>query len=216
MSEVKRRRYESPKRKQQAEATRGAILSAAHSLFVAKGYGGASVQEIASEADVAEPTVYAVFKDKQSLLWAVLERLLAGQGEPTPLAESEFIKTLRAEPDPRQRLRMAVEWGTGDLFDRGIAEVLDVIFQAAASEPGFQEFVKQTLQRRREDSRLLTDVISRGGAHLRPDVKVGDVAELMEAIVSIPFYRTLVVDRGWPREKFERWTFRIAEWLFFG
>ncbi len=212
---VNRRQYRSPKREEQALATRQAILDAAHRLFVAKGYIATSIREIASEARVAEPTVYAAFGDKSSILWAVLERLLTDDGEAVPLAQSEFVQAMRAEPDPHERLRVAVYWGTGELFDRGIAEILDTVFQAAAVDAGFQELVRGMLQRRHEDSLMLADVISGGGAHLRPDVAAEDVADLMEAIVSVPFYRTLVNDRGWSREKYQQWALRIAEWLFF-
>ena len=69
---VKPRRYVSPRRQEQARATRQAILDAAHHLFLSRGYIAASIRAIAAEAGVSEPTVYAVFKDKPSILWAVV------------------------------------------------------------------------------------------------------------------------------------------------
>ena len=48
-----RRRYESPRRREQAAATRQAILETAERLFAKRGYVGTSVAEIAKEAGVA-------------------------------------------------------------------------------------------------------------------------------------------------------------------
>ena len=65
------RRYESPRRREQAAATRQAILEAAERLFAEHGYVGTSVAEIAEEARVALKTVYAVFGTKAELLRAL-------------------------------------------------------------------------------------------------------------------------------------------------
>jgi len=46
-----RRRYESPRRREQAAATRQAILEAAEVLFAKQGYVGTSVAEIAEEPE---------------------------------------------------------------------------------------------------------------------------------------------------------------------
>ena len=66
-----RRRYESPRRREQAAATRQAILEAAERLFAEQGYVGTSVAEIAQEARVALKTVYAVFGTKAEVLRAL-------------------------------------------------------------------------------------------------------------------------------------------------
>ena len=67
----KTRRYESPRRREQAEATRRAILEAAERLFVADGYTGTSMSRIASEARVALKTVYLAFETKAGVLRAL-------------------------------------------------------------------------------------------------------------------------------------------------
>jgi hypothetical protein len=53
-----RRRYDSPRRRAQAAATRREILEAAERLFEERGYAAATIAAIAAEANVALKTVY--------------------------------------------------------------------------------------------------------------------------------------------------------------
>jgi len=56
-----------------AASAPAAILGVATRLFAEKGYGGASVREIAERAGVAKPTIYYYFKSKEGLLEEVLD-----------------------------------------------------------------------------------------------------------------------------------------------
>ena len=72
MSRVNARRtYSSPLRQGQAQATRRAVLQAAHELFIAQGYGATTVEQIAQRAGVSKPTVFSAVGNKQQLLRAV-------------------------------------------------------------------------------------------------------------------------------------------------
>jgi AcrR family transcriptional regulator len=55
------RRYESPRRREQAEATRREILDAAERLFLSDGYAVTTMAAIAQEARVSLRTVYVAF-----------------------------------------------------------------------------------------------------------------------------------------------------------
>jgi AcrR family transcriptional regulator len=50
------------------------ILDAARHVFVARGFEGASMDEIATAARAGKPTIYARFGDKRALFTAVVER----------------------------------------------------------------------------------------------------------------------------------------------
>jgi len=50
------------------------ILDAAHRVFLKRGLGGASVEEIAGQARAGKPTIYARFPSKEALFTAVLVR----------------------------------------------------------------------------------------------------------------------------------------------
>lgn len=56
-------------------ARRDALLETAMQIFLVNGYGGTSIEQIASEARVAKRTVYTTLGDKADLFIAVVRRL---------------------------------------------------------------------------------------------------------------------------------------------
>lgn len=60
-----------------AEDTRGRIVAAATTLFSRYGFKRTSVDLLAKEAEVAKPTVYAHFADKEAVFRAVVEHACA-------------------------------------------------------------------------------------------------------------------------------------------
>src|SRR4051812_33754232 len=65
---VKRRRYDSPLRADQASVTSRAIVDAAASLFAESGYAAVSMDSIAKRAQVSRATVFASVGGKPALL----------------------------------------------------------------------------------------------------------------------------------------------------
>jgi len=76
-------------RSQHAEATRRAVLTAARSLFGAKGYAQTSVDEIADAARVTKGAVYHHFAGKEALFRAVYDE-----------AEGDVYERVVAAGDP--------------------------------------------------------------------------------------------------------------------
>ncbi len=70
------RRYHSPRRREQAAATRREILEAAQRLFERQGYAGTTMAAIAAEARVALKTVYVAFETKSGVLRGLWNLLL--------------------------------------------------------------------------------------------------------------------------------------------
>ncbi len=209
---VKPRRYVSPRRQEQARATRQAILDAAHHLFLTRGYIAASIRAIASEAEVSEPTVYAVFKDKPSILWAVVQRIIIGEEEDVPVSESDVFSSIKAEPDFRGRLQVAVQWSV-DIYERGIGELEDMVYQAAAADPRYQELVQQGTEKQQKDDHQIVELLLEV-APVKPALDTGDLIDLIFAVFNPRSYRILVKERGWPKDKYEHWMFQIVEGLF--
>src|SRR5687768_17369620 len=64
-------------RAERREMTREGLISAAESLFVARGFHATSVDEIALEAGYTKGAVYSNFESKEDLFFAVYERRAA-------------------------------------------------------------------------------------------------------------------------------------------
>jgi AcrR family transcriptional regulator len=62
------------RRAQQVERNREAVLAAAHRVFLAKGYAGATLDAIAEEAGFSTGVIYSQFGSKADLLLTLLER----------------------------------------------------------------------------------------------------------------------------------------------
>ena len=80
-ADTPRRAYNSPRRQQQAAATRRAVLEAAERLFLEGGYPATTMEAIAAEAGVSLKTAYLPFSTKSGLLRALWDlRLKGGDG----------------------------------------------------------------------------------------------------------------------------------------
>lgn len=60
--------------RERSDATRGAILDAAHGLFVERGYAETSTPDIVAAAGLTRGALYHHFEDKKALFRAVAER----------------------------------------------------------------------------------------------------------------------------------------------
>ena len=94
-----KRRYESPRRREQASATQAVIRDAAQRLFERQGYPATTMAAIAGEAGVALKTVYVAFETKSGLLRALWENDVVGE-IPARLLTDECPR-YTIEPQPR-------------------------------------------------------------------------------------------------------------------
>jgi AcrR family transcriptional regulator len=101
-----RRAYHSPRRQQQAAATRHGILLAAQGLFETQGYPATTMEAIAAAAGVALKTVYLAFTTKSGLLRALWDLLLKGDQEDAAVAERSWYREVVEELDPERQLRL--------------------------------------------------------------------------------------------------------------
>src|SRR4051794_14715691 len=101
-----KRTYNSPRRAEQAAATRKTILDAAQKLFEEQGYAATSMAAIAKEAGVALKTVYLAFETKSGLLRALWHLRLRGDEDPSPVGERDWYQEVLDEPDPKRQLEL--------------------------------------------------------------------------------------------------------------
>ncbi|WP_043286082.1 TetR/AcrR family transcriptional regulator [Paraburkholderia oxyphila] len=89
-----------------AEAQKEQILNAAARLFIEKGFGGASMQEIAEALGMTRTAVYYYFKNKDEILTALVEEVTLRARRLSSRATSE------ANTDPKEWLRTLVHQHT--------------------------------------------------------------------------------------------------------
>ena len=197
-----RRAYDSPRRREQARATRHAVLEAARALFIESGYVATTIDAIAARANVAPETVYAVFGTKRSLLSELVDVSIAGGDEAPPIFEQPWVQEMRDEPDPRRRLQILASNGRSILERR--AAVDEVVHGAAAADPEIATLWERgKAQRYAGQSALLRIVL--GEAGLRAGMGFETAVDILYSLGSPETYRLLVVDRGWSGARFERW-----------
>src|SRR3954466_6471188 len=123
-----RRAYHSPRRQEQAAATRTAILRAAQRRFEHDGYAATTMDAVAAEAGVALKTVYVAFSTKSGLLRAVWDLLLKGDEDDAPVAARNWYREVLDEPDGERKLRLNAR--NARVVKVRIAGVLEVIRDA--------------------------------------------------------------------------------------
>src|SRR3954464_10598734 len=128
-----KRTYNSPRRREQAAATRREILEAAQRLFERQGYAVTTMAAIAAEAGVASKTVYIAFEIKSGLLRALWHLLLRGDEADVPVSERDWYRELLEEADPEKQVR------TNASISRTVklraAALMKVIRDGAAVDP---------------------------------------------------------------------------------
>jgi TetR/AcrR family transcriptional regulator, regulator of autoinduction and epiphytic fitness len=197
--EVKRR-YESAHRQEQARLTRRAIVDAAARLFVDPGYAATPLTAVAAEAGVAIQTVYKVFGSKKALLSELVDVTVAGDDEPVPLAERQFVADIRALPDVRAKLARYARH-LADTHARQ-ARVMSALAGAATADPDAAAIWRKNLDDRRRAMGMFAADLAAGG-ELRVDVETA--ADVLWVAMDVRNYDMLVRERGWPVESFQRW-----------
>jgi AcrR family transcriptional regulator len=101
-ADVSPRRRNSPLRQAQAAATRLRIIQAAHTEFEAHGYEGTRIEDIATQAGVAVPTVYKIFTNKRNLLTAAVATAMTGGPDRSVNRQAWWQEQLDAPTAERQ------------------------------------------------------------------------------------------------------------------
>ena len=127
----RKRRYDSPRRREQAAATRRSILDAAQRQFERRGYAAATMAAIASEAGVALKTVYVAFETKSGLLRALWHLLLRGDEDRRPGRRAAVVPRGARRARPREALRLTAYHSRR--VKQRIGGMLEVIRNAASA-----------------------------------------------------------------------------------
>lgn len=182
--------------------TRAAVVEAARTLFLERGYAATTIEAISDLSDTPQPTVYRLFSSKLGILKAVIDVSIAGDDETIAMVDRPQVRALVSDPDPKNKL-------TGfatllrDLMAR-TAPVHRILADAARSDKAAASLLADIARQRHDGQHRITRSLAGSGA-LRPGIRERDAADIIHALASPEVYSLLILDRGWSGERYERW-----------
>lgn len=202
VKKVKSRAYDNTGREAHSEETRQRILRAARELIVERGYRPTTVAAIATRAGVHVDTVYELVGRKPVLLRELIERALSGTDAVVAAEDREYVKAIRAEPDPARKLAIYAR-AVREIQAR-MAPLLLALRDASTTEPDAKQVWREISDRGAANMRKLARELDAAGG-LRADLSVEEAADVIWATNSSELYVLLTVEREWPSERYERW-----------
>ena len=186
-------------RSEQAALTRSRIVGGAKAVFEARGYEGARIEDIASEAGVAVPTVYKVFANKRNLLTASVEAAIRG-GEAGEVERQAWFREQLEEPTAEGQLRLIAR-NARRMYDRA-GQLLEVVRAAAASNGDIE-----VLWRGINDERLGRGRTSASRLASKAKLKttIDEAARTLWALTIPELYVLQINAGGLSPDDYERW-----------
>lgn len=194
-SASERRRYDSPLRAKRAVETRTALVDAATTLFVSRGWAKTGMREVAQLAGVAVETLYSHFPSKRALLDAVVDRAVVADDATVPVAGREdFAAIGRGRRTDRVAALAAL---LADIHER-TAPFARLLREAATSDAEIAEVLRATRERQRRDVEAgVTLILGRA-----PTARERDG---VWALLSPEVYLLLVDGSGWSIDDYRTW-----------
>ena len=196
------------RRARKARATRHRVLDAAETLFVRHGYAATTMAAIAEEADVAVQTVYALFRNKRTILNELLAVRVIGDEDTVPAQSPARLqnraewKVIERETDARRQLTLLAALATQ--IGSRISALYQVLAGAAGSDPDMAELYRNQQQARYKDQQRVARSLARKGA-LRPGLSESQATDIMWAIANPNTHHALIGERRWTPDQYERW-----------
>jgi AcrR family transcriptional regulator len=197
-----RRPHQGAARQARTRRTRVAVVEAARTLFVERGYAATTIEAISELSDTPQATVYRLFSSKLGILKAVLDVSVVGDDEAVAMLDRPRVGALISDQDPRRQLAGFAAL-LRDLMAR-TAPVHRILADAARSDEDAAALLADVARQRQEGQRRVARSVARSGA-LGRGLRERDCADIIYALASPEVYGLLVLDRGWSGERYEKW-----------
>lgn len=196
-----RRKYDNRRRRADAVARQRRIVEEAIGLFVERGFGATSVDDIAAAADVSAPTIYATFGSKSGVLARAIDVSVVGDYDDIPVMD-RVLSVIEESGTQELRQFAAVAQFIRTLNER-VAPVIRVMEQAASTDPAVQELRTRLISAIRADCAVAIEKYWRTA--LRPGLPENEAADAMATMMSASVYSMLTVDMGWSPDRYQDW-----------
>jgi AcrR family transcriptional regulator len=181
---------------------RRAVVDAARTLFLDRGYAATTVEAISDSADVPIATVYRLFASKLGILRSLLDTSIGGDDQPVAVSERPDVASLFREPDPRKLIAGIAAVTT--VINERTNDVYRALESAAGSDPAAAQLLGEIRQQRDQGQGRLARSLARGKA-LKRGLRERDAADIIHAVMSPEVYRLFVGERRWTPERYEQW-----------
>lgn len=198
---MSRRSYDASRRQQSASQTRTAILDAARSLFVQRGYAGTTMGDVATQAGVAQATAAAAFGGKAGLLKQLVDIAIVGDDEPIPVRERQVAIDVAASADPNEQVALLAAFIT-EVHGR-LAQLYDVMQQASGSDAEVLAELHRSQQGRRTGMGEFAALVEPSA--LTEGLDHDRAADVVWALTEPRIYSGLVGERGWRPADYCAW-----------
>jgi AcrR family transcriptional regulator len=200
-SSGQRRAYHSPRRAQQALATRRRIRTAAQELFLSRGYTATSINTIASAAGVALRTIFLAFPSKAAILSEIIQVAVRGDDQQVPVSGRAPWQTMRSLPAAELLADFAS--GTATILAR-TAPLLELGEIAADQDSELAAFRDRGHANMRSDFRELAAALA-GQGGLREGLSTQAAADIIYALANHDVYLRLCRECRWTHDDYTNW-----------
>jgi AcrR family transcriptional regulator len=191
-----------PARQARTRRTWAAVVEAARTLFLARGYTATTIEAISDLSDTPQATVYRLFSSKLGILKAVLDVSVVGDDDAVAMVDRPQVRTLLGDRDPKNQLA-AFAALVREVMARA-APVHRILADAARSDADAASLLADIARQRHDGQRRIARSLSRAHA-LRDGIRERDAADIIHALASPEVYVLLVFDGGWSGERYENW-----------
>jgi AcrR family transcriptional regulator len=196
------RAYRSAHREAQARRTRQRVLRAAAAVFLGRGYAGATMRAIATEAAVSVPTVESLFGTKARVLKAAIDVAIAGDDEQVPVLDRSWADAALGAETVEELLWIAAGvLGSAQVRSAGLVLAL---LEASPGDAELAELSGQMLAQRATTAAWLVDALARK-APLRAGCTREEAIDTVWVLMDPAVFDRLTRQRHWTLERYQRW-----------
>ena len=197
---VKRRAYDSTRRRAQADETRRTVVRAARDLFLEHGYGRTTVADIARVAGVSVETIYASVGTKADLLHKAWDITVGGDDEDIVFHERPEVMAIRAERNLARRLMLHAAFST-QTAQRIAPFQLMVQAAAGTDEAAAAMLTEMNRQRLVGIGVMAAEAASTGQLAVSEE----ECRDVVWSMTDGTLWHRLVTERGWTNERYAEW-----------
>lgn len=201
---VKRRAYDSSRRRAQARETRAAIVRAARDLFIEQGYGHTTMTDVARRAGVSVETIHKSVGTKAVLLHQAWDITVGGDDEDVVFHERPEVLAIRSEPDLARRLMLHAEFSTTTA--QRIAPFQLMVQSAAGADAAAAAMLEEIGRQRLVGIGVMAAEAATTGQLAVSEEECRDV---LWSMTDGMLWHRLVNERGWSNERFAEWLGRV-------